>query len=137
MGAPVVGWLAERMGYSGKGSPGKDLESAAALGDALLICTAIPWALCALFYSGLHITYRRDRYAAAAYQRARSGFMSVSLLPPIEEEEEGEEEAEREAALAAMGSMRMPLPVGGTGTVRRQVPPRTVVESGRMLSRSV
>jgi hypothetical protein len=51
-GAPVVGWLAERMGFSTKGSPGEDLDSARALGDAMLLCTAIPWALCALFYTG-------------------------------------------------------------------------------------
>jgi MFS family permease len=138
MAAPVVGWIAERMGFSTDDDPGddggssKDLESAAALGDAMLICTAIPWAICALLYSGLHITYRRDRMAAKAYQRARSGFMSVSTIPSItdiveegERGEEAEEEAEEElmteeeeeraleAALAAMRSRRGERGSGG------------------------
>lgn len=147
--APVVGWIAERMGFStdggdDSGGDSKDLDSAAALGDAMLICIAIPWALCTLLYSGLHITYRRDRIAARAYQRARSGFMTVTTIMPsivesryetedeegarrgfgVEEEEEElmtEEEEERahEAALAAMGSRRMPLPA----TAFMQPPP--------------
>lgn len=86
----------------------RDMDSARALGDAMMLCTAIPWALCALLYSGLHITYRSDRTAAQAYQRARSGFFSTTVLPSIEEERT-EDEADREAALAAMGSRRMPL----------------------------
>ena len=90
--------------------PSPDLESAAALGDAMLMCTAIPWAISGLLYSGLHITYRRDRVAAQAYQRARSGFFSVATLPIIEDEEKEEEESDAQAALAAMGSRRMPLP---------------------------
>jgi MFS family permease len=126
MAAPLVGWIAERMGFStddGDGGDSKDLDSAAALGDAMLICISVPWAVCALLYSGLHITYRRDRVAAKAYQRARSGFMSVTTLASLEsagtggleslEEEvatEEEEESAHEAALAAMGSRRMPLP---------------------------
>lgn len=33
-------------------SPDRDLERAQALGDAILICTAIPWAVCTLLYTG-------------------------------------------------------------------------------------
>ena len=29
------------------------------LQDAVVICTAVPWALCCLLYSGLHVTYPR------------------------------------------------------------------------------
>jgi len=95
-GAPVVGWLAERMGFSpddddnddGGGSGGtaspaeRDIERARALGTAMLICTALPWAICAFFFSGLHITYRRDKAAARLYQRARSGVTLTSQLVP-------------------------------------------------------
>jgi len=144
MAAPVVGWIAERMGFSTDDDDegeSKDLESAAALGDAMLICIAVPWAICAILYSGLHITYRRDRMAAKAYQRARSGFMSVNTLPSladsVEEEERGgeaeeeeeelmtEEEEERafDAALAAMGTRRMPLPVAALQQQQQQQQP--------------
>ncbi|KAH7618077.1 hypothetical protein Ndes2526B_g06979 [Nannochloris sp. 'desiccata'] len=152
MAAPLVGWIAERMGFSTDDSEGggsKDLDSAAALGDAMLICTAIPWAVCALLYSGLHITYRRDRVAAKAYQRARSGFMSVTTIPSVvdnvgeeegrgeeaEEEEElmTEEEEERahEAALAAIGSRRMPLPATVLQQQQQQQPPPLPTVTGR------
>lgn len=117
----------------GKGGPGQDLDGAAALGDAMLLCTAIPWALCALLYSGLHITYRRDKIAAAAYQRARSGFVSA-VLPAINEEKE-QEAAHQEAALSAMGSARMPLL---PGTIPSQRTPGTQIgRLGRLFSRSV
>jgi hypothetical protein len=114
-----------------KGSPEADPTSAAALGDAMFLCTSIPWAVCALLYSGLHITYRRDRVAAQAYQRARSGFSPSSLLLPTIVEEDAEEH-DAEAALAAMGSRRMPLPTGGGIG-----PPRARIgELGRKFSRS-
>lgn len=131
MGAPVVGWLVERMGFhtgDDGDSPDRDLESAAALSDALLLCTAIPWALCAFLYSGLHLTYRRDRMAARAYQRARSGFISTATLPAIGEEAEEESDVE-EAALEALGTRRAPLPVSGRGT--------PISRLGRGFSRSV
>jgi MFS family permease len=126
MGAPIVGWLAERFGFSthSKSDPGPDLDSAAALGDAMLLCTAIPWAVCALMFSGLHITYQRDRKAAIAYQRARSGFAtgSYSLLQPIPEgdgdgDDDGEGGSSERAGgagnttdLDSIGSYRMPMP---------------------------
>lgn len=114
-GAPIVGWLAERLGFDSSDSPGgadADIKRAKALGvrerrgtlisgrqgrecgrgvgrlvnfgvdvcagmdrqgrglphvpsrlapcqDAVVICTAVPWALCCLLYSGLHVTYPR------------------------------------------------------------------------------
>lgn len=130
-GAPIVGWLAERMGYDagGKDAPDQDVDSATALGDAMLLCTAIPWALCALLCSGLHVTYKLDRVKAQVYQRARSGwFVSTSTLPIIDEERE-EDAWQHEEALAAVGrSVRAPMPVAGG------VSPARV---GRSVSRSV
>ena len=78
----------------------------------MLLCTALPWALCALLFSGLHVTYKRDRIAAAAYQRARSGYASLTLPPPEEFELDEEGEAHEAAALATLGTRRMPLPGG-------------------------
>jgi hypothetical protein len=52
MGAPLVGFLAEQMGFSDKDGPKSDLEKAEALGTAMLVATAVPWALCALIYTG-------------------------------------------------------------------------------------
>lgn len=43
---------------------GYDAENAAALSDALLIMTIVPWTLCVLCYCGLHFTYPADREAA-------------------------------------------------------------------------
>jgi MFS family permease len=71
MGAPLVGLLAERaFGFSGGAAVGDDpsenLAKARSLGSALLIFSAVPWALCAVFFSGLHWTYPRDRERAVA-----------------------------------------------------------------------
>ncbi|PNH07799.1 hypothetical protein TSOC_005695 [Tetrabaena socialis] len=38
-----------------------DLPKAKALGSAMLLFTVVPWTLCALFYSGLHWSYPRDK----------------------------------------------------------------------------
>lgn len=35
--------------------------NAAALGQALLLCMEVPWAICLVFYTGLHWTYKKDR----------------------------------------------------------------------------
>jgi hypothetical protein len=119
-----VGFLAERAGFHKEGDQGggPDPESARALGSAMLARTAGPWTLCCCFFTPLHITYRRDRAAAAAYQRARSGFVPASSLPPGEAEEGGlaafglegdaEDAAYAAASLAALGTARMPLPEG-------------------------
>ena len=39
-------------------------RKALALGNALLVCMAVPWALCVVIYSGLHWTYPRDKARA-------------------------------------------------------------------------
>lgn len=150
MGAPIVGWLAERFGFSTHSkSPGPDLDSAAALGDAMLLCTAIPWAVCALMFSGLHITYQRDKKAAIAYQRARSGFAtgSYSLLQPIPEGDgdgDGDEDGDRDGAvggtglgpeLETIGSYRMPMP--NNNNLRGPLLPRSNDGGRRAVSRSL
>ncbi len=38
-----------------------DLRKAASLSSAMLVMTAVPWALCSLAYSGLYWTYPRDK----------------------------------------------------------------------------
>ncbi|CAG9462739.1 unnamed protein product [Pedinophyceae sp. YPF-701] len=42
----------------------EDLEKAAALGSAMLICMVVPWTMCFLIYTGLHFTYPKDRQRA-------------------------------------------------------------------------
>ncbi|PNH10483.1 hypothetical protein TSOC_002813 [Tetrabaena socialis] len=72
LGAPLVGLAAERW-FGFKGVAGgeeacqltaavvpADLPKARALGSAMLLFTVAPWALCVLFYSGLHWSYPRD-----------------------------------------------------------------------------
>ncbi|CAL8464814.1 g4349 [Coccomyxa elongata] len=69
-GAPLVGILAERVfGFKGAAEidpadVDQNLGKARALGNALLCCMAIPWALCVIIYSGLHYTYPRDKRRA-------------------------------------------------------------------------
>ena len=68
-GAPLVGRLAEHaFGFVGaaetSADPEENLRKARALGSALLVFTALPWALCALLFSGLHWSYPRDRRRA-------------------------------------------------------------------------
>ncbi|KAG2426257.1 hypothetical protein HXX76_013015 [Chlamydomonas incerta] len=46
------------------GGPAPDLLKARSLGDAMLLFMVVPWTLCALFYTGLHWTYPRDRARA-------------------------------------------------------------------------
>lgn len=55
--APAVGWLSEyAFGFRGNAEtsadPAENLARARALGEALLVFTVAPWALCALFYTG-------------------------------------------------------------------------------------
>jgi hypothetical protein len=58
-------------GTAGLGpDPAANLAKARSLGSALLAFTALPWALCAVFFSGLHWTYPADRDRA---QGARAG----------------------------------------------------------------
>ncbi|KAL4422801.1 hypothetical protein ABPG75_008998 [Micractinium tetrahymenae] len=75
--APLVGLLAQRwFGFSGAskvtGDAALDLNNAKALGSALLAFTTIPWAFCFLMYSGLHLTYPRDRRRALDRDRGSS-----------------------------------------------------------------
>ncbi|KAG2424845.1 hypothetical protein HYH02_015108 [Chlamydomonas schloesseri] len=54
-------------GAPGPASPSADSDSlskARSLGDAMLLFMVVPWTLCALFYTGLHWTYPRDRARA-------------------------------------------------------------------------
>lgn len=88
-GAPSVGWLAETLyGYrmpvhapvgatlaanaslpDAAASALQDAANADALARALLACTLVPWGLCFLCYSALHVTlpmdYRRAKGAGA------------------------------------------------------------------------
>ena len=46
------------------------MAKARSLGSALLIFTAVPWLLCAIFFSGLHWTYPRDKRKAVELRLA-------------------------------------------------------------------
>ncbi|KAK9786693.1 hypothetical protein WJX73_003542 [Symbiochloris irregularis] len=115
-GAPLVGILAERMfGFTGAaattthcgdrlvGAPdaivaaaasaeelSRDLVKAHALGNALLVSLVVPWALCFLFYSGLHFTYPLDRRRALAEDPANSKSSTVEMMSqPAHESSDG------------------------------------------------
>lgn len=100
MGAPLVGILAERaFGFTGTAEVGSDLEEnvrkARSLGNALLVFTAVPWTLCAFFFSGLHWTYRRDKQRAT---ERMAGIRGLATVPTVEEEEEEDGACTTEAA---------------------------------------
>eukprot|EP00927_Polykrikos_kofoidii_P069819 TRINITY_DN6546_c0_g1_i1.p1 TRINITY_DN6546_c0_g1~~TRINITY_DN6546_c0_g1_i1.p1 ORF type:complete len:453 (-),score=79.11 TRINITY_DN6546_c0_g1_i1:158-1516(-) len=61
-GAPVVGFLAERVyGYPLQATASdSDVSKASALSSALLVCTLVPWGICFVFYSMIHLTYPWD-----------------------------------------------------------------------------
>lgn len=77
LGAPLVGVVATSLFGFPADSPsyecvngypedrGGDIAAkaakATALGNAMLVCMIVPWALCLLIYSALHWTYPRDR----------------------------------------------------------------------------
>lgn len=72
---PFVGLLSERLfGFSGastvSGDVAVDRANAIALGNALLSFLVVPWSLCLLAYSFLHMTYPRDKRQAAYLTRA-------------------------------------------------------------------
>lgn len=90
-GAPLVGILAEKaFGFSGtaevSAEKSDNLKKARSLGDALLVFTALPWLLCAIFFSGLHWTYPRDKARAqeAAFDLVPAEEVEVALPPTIE-----------------------------------------------------
>ncbi|KAL6780780.1 hypothetical protein ACKKBF_B11780 [Auxenochlorella protothecoides x Auxenochlorella symbiontica] len=112
-GAPIVGWLAEHLGFSTDPSkPGTDRERAVALGNAIVICTCIPWALCCFLFTGLHVTYPRDKARASVQQRTRSGALSLrsaDLEAALLEEEEEREAAEEVGRMHAASRSRSGL----------------------------
>jgi hypothetical protein len=77
--APAVGLLAERL-YGFSGAVSRDALSdavlrsrnAGALGSSLLLCMAVPWTACLLFYTVLHWTYVSGAVGAPARARAAS-----------------------------------------------------------------
>jgi predicted MFS family arabinose efflux permease len=67
LGAPMVGFLAENVfGYHpsqqiiANMAPGHRHINADALGHALLWCCILPWVLCLICFSFLHVTYGKD-----------------------------------------------------------------------------
>ena len=115
--APLVGLLAERLGFDGTattaGDVDTDLSKAESLSTALLIMTSIPWAMCLVIFSGVYWTYPRDKArveaaAAAAAMGAdgsrsgsRSGRSAAPALPVLDEERGGEGGAGHSDAHAA------------------------------------
>ena len=88
------------------------------LSSALLVFTTVPWALCAVFYSGLHLTYPRDRRRAAQQAAAVEAaallaagesveLVAASPAPPVGSD--GERGASVELVAAA------PAPPNGDG----------------------
>lgn len=66
LAAPAVGILAEKLfdfkgDASATSSPEENLSKAISLGSALTIFTAVPWGLCALFFTALHFVYPGDK----------------------------------------------------------------------------
>mmetsp|Transcript_4362 Transcript_4362/g.7923 ORF Transcript_4362/g.7923 Transcript_4362/m.7923 type:complete len:124 (-) Transcript_4362:129-500(-) len=82
----MVGWIAQNwFGYhglatssqacssvdcQGEDSGMSDLQKAEALGSAMFVMTAVPWALCALVFFCLHFTYPHDRRRVASRKPA-------------------------------------------------------------------
>lgn len=82
LGAPLVGLLAERwFGWdaSSQGSATTaDPKNADALSSALLLCMIVPWFLCFVFYTFLHLTYPADKeYALAQLQEEEGDAVEV------------------------------------------------------------
>ncbi|CAK0781097.1 hypothetical protein CVIRNUC_005284 [Coccomyxa viridis] len=97
--APVVAKLAESyFGFDGtattSGDVAHDLSKAKALSNALSVMCAVPWTLCALIFTGLYLTYSRDKAGAqlreaAADQKGRlvqrNGFLRLESNGDVEE----------------------------------------------------
>jgi hypothetical protein len=81
--APFVGLIAEHFfGYDSartvaRGAAGKALDpaNASALGNSLVFCLCVPWALCFLIYFGLYVTYPVERARLKVYT-SDNGFSS-------------------------------------------------------------
>jgi MFS family permease len=132
---PFVGRLSERyFGFSGTstvtGNAEIDIRNAQAMGNALLMFTALPWAFCLVAYSGLHFTYPSDRRRAVMYDREKS--LSGVSLSSLDYEYSGVDGAGgsnfetpsrglrnsslslRQAGLSSSSEERMPLQGGNT-----------------------
>lgn len=99
LGAPLVGVLAERwFGWdaSAQGeAAGADLKNAQALSNALLLCMVVPWFLSFVCYSGLHITYPRDKEYSLALLEDDASADYEALATEEEEEVVGRERSVR------------------------------------------
>ena len=95
LGAPLVGAIAQdwfnydtidETGACKDGKPqdqdvSRDHGNAGALGDAMLVCMLVPWALCLLIYTFLHWTYPRDKVSAQPQPMlTRNGLSRVSTF---------------------------------------------------------
>lgn len=93
LGAPLVGAIADDWFHYKKvddvcldGKPqeqdvSRSHGNAGALGNAMLVCMLVPWALCLLIYTFLHWTYPRDKVAARPQPvLTRNGLSHASML---------------------------------------------------------
>jgi len=88
-GGPVVSLVAMRVfGFDSHaaptGDPAIDLPKAEALSRALLLTTALPWAACALAYTGAHFTYPADKRAVDAGGRGRASPAAPRARPSLD-----------------------------------------------------
>ncbi len=89
LGAPLVGILAERwFGWDASSTGGTsktaDLKNADALSSALLLCMLVPWFLCFIFYTFLHLTYPADKeYALAQLQEEDAVEVGYEAVPAV------------------------------------------------------
>eukprot|EP00658_Telonema_sp_P-2_P017139 TRINITY_DN16635_c0_g1_i2.p1 TRINITY_DN16635_c0_g1~~TRINITY_DN16635_c0_g1_i2.p1 ORF type:complete len:190 (+),score=38.03 TRINITY_DN16635_c0_g1_i2:237-806(+) len=68
--APIVGWVCEDVyGWDSSSFGSCDLGNAKALGNAMLVCSAIPYAVSALVYSGVYVTFPGDKARVLAESR--------------------------------------------------------------------
>lgn len=88
------------------GDPKQDRANAASLGNAVLVMTMLPWALCVLTYTAVHFTYRRDKLRALALSQGEqqtvfvwAGSTGGSPLMPERDWPLGEGDAPSDAAL--------------------------------------
>ena len=98
------------------GDPAVDGPKAEALSAALAVSTAVPWALGALLYNGVHCTYGRDKARAAARQaterrlRRASGVGVGGGVVSSGAAGGGPDAASRSGSNGTGGSLRSPPP---------------------------
>ena len=122
VGGPLVSLVAMKLfgfadGEAGaSGDPAVDGPKAEALSAALAVSTAVPWALCALLYNGVHCTYGRDKARAAARQaterrlRRASGVGVGGGVVSSGAAGGGPDAASRSGSNGTGGSLRSPPP---------------------------